>query len=65
MPAPARRRPPAPTPRVGRAGQAVSEQEHETRIDAEVRAAREEYAEEEAEVAEAEIAEQARRSTCR
>jgi len=36
----------------------VSEQERETRIDAEVRAAREEYAEEEAEAAEAEIAEQ-------
>ena len=36
----------------------MSEQERETRIDAEVRAAREEYAEEEAEAAEAEIAEQ-------
>jgi hypothetical protein len=36
----------------------VSERERETRIDAEVRAAREEYAEEEAEAAEAEIAEQ-------
>ena len=46
-------------------GQAVSERERETRIDAEVRAACEEYAEEEAEAAEAEIAEQTRRSTCR
>ena len=36
----------------------MSERERETRIDAEVRAAREEYAEEEAEAAEAEIAEQ-------
>ena len=36
----------------------MSERERETRIDTEVRAAREEYAEEEAEAAEAEIAEQ-------
>ena len=43
----------------------MSEQERETRIDAEVRAAREEYAEEEAEAAEAEIAEQNAGSTCR
>lgn len=44
-------------PRIRRAGQVLSEKERDARIAAEVQAVRDEYAEEDAEAAEAEIAE--------
>lgn len=51
--------------RVRRAEHTMTETDHNSRIDTEVKAVREQYAEEEAEAAELEIAGGTRRSTCR